>query len=381
MPAAEALTMMDRGPVLDDNVEAETLRRTVLRRLTDLVALPSGRLTRNERALVADILIYAMSGCPAPLRREVAARMSRTPDAPQSLLRAAMLDEYDVAEPLLLDQSVDLPENLLAETARRGSSKHAAAVARRQDLTTSVVDALVERREEAILVAVLSSRTPISAAAMDHLVSVAAFDPRVLRLLVERPELEPVQGFQLFWSCDRESRRRVLLRFALDRRVAQDALDDLFGPVFRGRHQDEFLRDLFRLIERRHRPRGGDGKPVSMQVVQKTLHRVQINATPDLLKATALIAGVDPDVAHRIVLDKGGEPFAIMCKAIGVERRDFVDLCRFLEPAEAEARARVFDETARDLSRAIIRVWNWKARIARRDARTADDLLDDALTF
>lgn len=373
--------MMDRGGADEApfNDDAQSLRTAILRRLSDLAALPSGRLTRNERSFIAEVLMFALRGSPTPERVEVARRAAKIAEPPPALLRELLLDDASVAVALLKDAEL-IPAHILEEAARRGTREHRVAIAARPDLTTSVVDALLEREEDEVVHEVLRTQVVLSTCAMDRLVSYAVFNQEALRLLIEREELEPIQGFNLFWPSDRAGRRRILQRFALDRGVIQEALADFFPEVFRGKVNDAFLRDLLRLIERRHRPRGRDGQPVSMAVVKRTLRLAYTEPGPEHAKSVGLVAGIDPSLARRIIEDEGGEPFAIMAKATGIERGEFIDLCRIFKPGEADARIQFFDVTARDFARTIIRAWNWSDRLKRKAAQVEEPLLEGALT-
>ncbi|MEL6365157.1 MAG: DUF2336 domain-containing protein [Pseudomonadota bacterium] len=378
MAAPQSLAVL--GLVDPAEKDADALRAVVLRRLTDLAALPSGRLTRNERYFIAEVLMFALRGCSLPERVEVARRAASIAEPPPALLRELLIDDAAVAEPLILGAEA-IPEHLLTEAARRGDREHRAAIARRPDITTAVVDALVEEEEEEVLLAVLRSMALLSTTAVERMAALAINNTAIRNLLIEREELEPLQGYNLFWPSDRESRRRILQRFSIDRRVIQDVLADLVPAVFRGRANDEFLRDLMRLIERRHRPRGRDGNPVSMSVVKRTLRLAITEPTPEHIHSVALVAGVDPILARRIVEDPGGEAFSIMAKATGIDRAEYIDVCRVFDDEEADARVQFFDITARDFARTIIRTWNWADRLKRRASKSGDPLLDGVLTL
>ncbi|MCK5749125.1 MAG: DUF2336 domain-containing protein, partial [Oricola sp.] len=183
-------------------------------------------------------------------------------------------------------------------------------------------------------------------------------------LLLRRRELEPAHGFIMFWWVDSERRRRILTRFALDRGVVQDALAALYPKVFRGGDPDTVVKDILLLSERRHRPRGVNGEPVSMEVVPKTLAAACKYPAQEIIDAVSMIGGISRDLAGRILRDGGGEPFAVLCKSLGVPRDDFYAFLRdAAEGPEAEARAEqllaVFDTMARDFARAVLRYWDW----------------------
>jgi len=127
------------------------------------------------------------------------------------------------------------------------------------------------------------------------------------------------------------------------------------------------------MMDRRHRPRGVNGEAVSMDVVIKTLRVARKYPTQEVIHATGLIAGVSRELAARILRDPTGEPYAVMCKSLGVPRGKFFEAVSdpsgenpFTED-RAEDLLGIFDSMARDFSRAVLRYWDWDGnpRIAR----------------
>ncbi|MEM9707114.1 MAG: DUF2336 domain-containing protein, partial [Pseudomonadota bacterium] len=118
---------------------------------------------------------------------------------------------------------------------------------------------------------------------------------------------------------------------------------------------------------RRHRPRGMIDETLTVEQIRKTIGFAWRNPTPDVISAVAKIAGVSVELAGRIIRDPGGEPYAILCKALGLSRDEFF---AFVQAggapddedhiAEAEGLLEVFDSIARDFSRAVLRYWDWQ---------------------
>jgi uncharacterized protein DUF2336 len=178
--------------------------------------------------------------------------------------------------------------------------------------------------------------------------------------------LEPAHGFMMFWWVDAERRRRILARFSLDRRIIQDVLADLYPKVFRTKNEpDALVRDILILAERRHRPRGIDGERVGMDMVLRTLAAAQKYPAQEIIDAVAMVAGISRELAARILRDQCGEPYAVMCKSLGIPRDDFFALFETEggEDAQAAEKAEyllaIFDTMARDFSRAVLRYWDW----------------------
>lgn len=345
--------------------KGHTPREILIRKLADLVVLPAARISSNERSLVADIMLQALDKADESLRFEVARRVAKVAEAPNPLLRTLLLDEPRVAEPIIR-RLEPVPEALLIECAKNGTTAHRDLIARRIDLTTSLADVLLEFGEPEVAKLLLRREEfQFSPNAIDLLVSRSPADAEVQALLLRRRELEPAHGFMMFWWVSAENRKRILTRFALDRSIVQDAIQDLYPRVFRGDGADPFVKEILIMLDRRHRPRGVNGDPVSMEVVIKTLGAARKYPAQEIIHAASMIAGVSRELVARILRDPGVEPFAVMCKSLGMPRAEFFaivnrrDVENPIDPARAEILLGIFDSMARDYARAVMRYWDW----------------------
>lgn len=339
-------------------------RALLVRRLTDIVVLPTGRISSNERALAADILLQVLDKVEESLRIEVARRVARVAESPPALVRMLLMDEPAVAEKIILGAET-LPEALLIEAARDGAIAHRQMIARRIGLSTAVADACLNYDElDVCKQALKREECTLSPNAINKLVALSATNDELQSLLLRRTELEPAHGFMMFWWVDPERRRRILARFALDRSVIQDALEDLYPKVFQASDPDPFVQEILILAERRHRPRGVNGEPVSMDVVKRTLAAARKYPAEEVIDAVGMIGGISRDLAARILRDPGGEAFAVLCKSLGVPRDDFFAFFdgkgdQDTSPETGEYLLGIFDSMARDFSRAVLRYWDW----------------------
>ena len=353
--------------------EALSSRVLLARKITDIVVLPAKRISANERSMAADILLQVLGAVEEPLRLEVATRVARVAECPPALMRALLLDEPTVAEPILRGAEM-LPEALLIECARHGVQAHRAMIARRLDLTTSIADILVECAESDVARMLLQREEfSLSPNAIDLLVARSASDADLQPQLLRRRELEPAHGFMMFWWVGPERRRRIFSRFALDRSIIQNVLDDLYPPVFAARTPDPLVKEVLVMNDRRHRPRGVNGEAVEMDVVLKTLAISRRHPAQEIVEAISMLGGVTRELASRILRDKSGEAFAVLSKSLGAPRDQFFafltqeDAMEPMDADRAEELLAFFDSMARDFARAVLRYWDWDGnpRIAR----------------
>lgn len=385
MTAPDALSAAAPEPAIDGADPLAQVRAHLVRNLMDVVVLPATRLSANERSLTADIILQVLDKVEEPLRCDVARRIARVPEAPASLIEMLLLDEPAVAGELIR-KADSLPEALLIKCAQRGETAHRDLLARRLDLTTSVADVILSFNEPEIAKLLLRrDNFQFSPGAIDQLIARSPADAEMQELLLRRREIEPAHGFIMFWWVDAPNRKRILARFAVDRTIVQDALQELYPTVFRGAAPDPFVKEILVMLDRRHRPRGLNGEPVSMDICIKTLAAARKYPAQEIIQAVGMIAGVSRELVARVLRDPGVEPFAVLCKSLGMPRQEFFRIVSQqtaespVSPERAEELLGIFDSMARDYARAVLRYWDWDgnpriAHITRLLGITDDDV-------
>jgi len=345
-------------------------RILMARKLADIIVLPVGHISANDRSLAGDILLQILDKVEYPLRIDIAERIARVPEVPDILLRALLLDIPDVAAPILINAETITP-SLLIECAQKGETAHRMMMARRYGLPTEVITAMLQFNEPEVAKLVLRrEESVLSQATIELLVSRSTLDETLQDLLLKRPELEPAHGFMMFWWGRSENRRKILSRFSIDRTSIQEALEGVY-PLIRGvETPDPLAIEILNLNDRRHRPRGINGEAISIDVVKRTLTLARHYPSEEVIDALAMIAGITRELAARILRDPGGEPYAVLCKSLGIPRADGMlddGEGSKLTPERADELLDTFDRMARDFSRAVLRYWDWSGnpRIAR----------------
>ena len=89
-------------------------RVSMVRKLTDLVVMPLGKLSNNERSFTADLLIKALGNVNENCREEAAIRMSGFAEIPSQLQRQLVLDVFSVAAPVI-EYASSIPDAILVE--------------------------------------------------------------------------------------------------------------------------------------------------------------------------------------------------------------------------------------------------------------------------
>lgn len=343
-------------------------RLALLKRLADVVSLPSSRVNTFERAVTADLLVEILRDADFDERARVARRIASLTEIPNSLVRLILRDELDIALPLLTD-SVALNDADLLDCIRNATGAHRRLIAQRRGLSEVVGEALVSGGETLVIEALLrNDQARLSHAAVEAIVAISQDQGQLAPMLLRRPELRPSHAYVLFWWAGPDARRLILQRFAVSREVLQEAAGDVFPMAAEEGWQDELTRKALQFIERRQRNRAAIEKSPFAGLEEAVL-AAETGLTREIAEEIAYMAGLKPMIGAKILTDPGGEALAVMCKACGLPRAALFALWRALrrpetgedgEPTEALARVTaIYDMIAIDRAQTVLRYWNW----------------------
>ena len=126
-------------------------RAALLRRVTDLFVLSSGKLSNEHIALFDDVMSQLVDEIETSARVTFGLVLATIPDAPPRVTRRLALDDaIDVAGPIL-SHSGQVDDATLVEGAKTKSQAHLLAISRRRILAESVTDILVERGNQVVV--------------------------------------------------------------------------------------------------------------------------------------------------------------------------------------------------------------------------------------
>jgi len=352
----------------DDKPPIGKARLALLKRMADVVCLPSSRVNAFERAMTADLLIEMLREASLDQRLRVARRLANLADIPVRMLRLLLRDHIDVAAALLTDDT-SLSEADLIDCALRGTQDHRLLIAKRRHLGELVCEALIGFSEEPVIEALLKNLgARLSTDAIDTLVASSQKRPGFIPALLRRAELRPAHAYVIFWWADSDNRRLILTRFAVSREVLQDSATDVFPIAAAENWQDPLVRKAMQFIERRQRNRAAIAKSPYASL-DEAVAAAENGMTRELVREISFLAGVKPTTGAKILSDPYGEPIAIICKATGLPRSAILTLWRGLRRPETDSSGAmlstlqntllVYDLMAVDRAQTVLRYWNW----------------------
>jgi hypothetical protein len=154
--------MLSRASLIDELEDAiasvsDEKRVSMLRRVTDLFTYGAEQLSDEQIALFDDVIGRLVEDMEAKARAELSRRLAPIDNAPVQVVRTlARANEIDVAKPILTE-STRLNEQDLVETAKLGGQDHLLAISKRQKLSESVTDVLVNRGDRDVVRSVVQN--------------------------------------------------------------------------------------------------------------------------------------------------------------------------------------------------------------------------------
>jgi uncharacterized protein (DUF2336 family) len=339
-------------------------RRSLLRRLMDVVALPSSRSNAQDRAIAGDLLLEILIESDVAARELCARRLQEMSQAPKRLLRFLALDAPHVAKIILTDNKA-FDDADLAYIVMHGGTPHRMAVAFRRDIGPAVALAIGESGDAAAMKVLLENNTSkLSDRSVELIVSASRKATELCPLLITREELRPAHALAMFWWAAAPERRQILLRFSAERTLLLDMCADIFR--YAATDTDPVVRKALQVIERRQRSRAAlqNSPHESLEAAITTVATVRKIAAADSVELSTL-AGIKPSTGERIFQDPGGEPLAILCKATGLKRQFLRELWVALgrDPSDENAHFRrvseIFESIAVAKAQTVLRYWNW----------------------
>ncbi|HUT50149.1 MAG TPA: DUF2336 domain-containing protein [Alphaproteobacteria bacterium] len=333
-------------------------RRVIFENITDLFLSPEGRLSERETALMTDILHKLIHDVEMEVRRDLSERLAENSDAPHNLVVMLANDEIEVARPILLRCGV-LRDTDLIEVIKERTQEHILQVARRDTLSEAVTDAIVSRGEDDVIETLINNDDAVmSRRALQFLVERSKRVDRFQRPLILRRDLPPALAHRMFWWVSAALRQHILTSFAVDDTLVED-----------------FLRDSAEIaIERTKIHHGAetaaealvnglaDRGELTLDFILRALHNGEIQL---FITALANRARVEIPTARRIVLDAGGEPLAVLCRAVGMEQGQFATTYLLTRSPHGNALgtmvtpkvAELFGSLTREAAMAALRYW------------------------
>jgi len=336
-------------------------RSRLVENITDLFLSDDGRLSEHERALMSDILGKLVSQVEAEIRKELANTLVNSNIDLPDIATLLANDELEIARPVLEKSSL-LKDPDLIEIIRMRTDEHRMVIAMREDVSESVSNALVEYGSEDVIEALLNNHdSNVSQRAMEYLVAESRRVDRFQEPLLNRSDLPGDLAYKMYWWVTAALRKKILSEYKVDpvafdhaaKRAAQTAMVD------QGDDQQSAYVRAQRLVRRMM-----ESGELTVQFLINALRQQRVAV---FVAGLAELGGVSFRIAWRIFSDKSGDSFAILAKAVGIDRSQFTSIYLLVVQAREGTGAKspgvlkdiltLFDATSEENAKGALQVW------------------------
>lgn len=329
--------------------------------LADVFLADNVRLSLREEELLNELIDQLMQARSPTVRAQLIEKFADSGRMPRKVALGLANDNIDFARKILVTSAV-LTDDDLISVVHTQSRDHARAIAERKKINEAVVDALVVTGDIKVMQLVAENLgATLSHKAVEILTDAARFTQELREPVLTRAEMTVDGASKLYWWVSQDLRRYALRRYGLSSGQVDQALartiDQLLGYHQLDRLNDEVMEQVADWLSER--------EAVSVRILPQVLRLGHFRLFNILL---ARLAEVELSLVDTIVTEIGGRGLAVVCRAMGINKSDFVSIFllsraarggeQIVHPRELSQALAAFDRLAIDVAQQLLR--NWK---------------------
>lgn len=300
--------------------------------VSDLLSM---ELSPREAELVADVLIELMRQAERDLRKTLAARLAAMENVPLRLVLQIANDDIDIASPVLRHSPV-LDDLDLVYIIKSKGAEYWQSIARRKVMGPNVINALAETRDKKTVIN-LASNTDITLPepAVESISHMARHSDDVAMPLLRRKDIDKDVAKALFAHVGEDIKAYIRDHYADIADEAEVAVDEVVVEFTKELEPDLSEKTSFKTdhpgvsdflptpgmkeAARNFKERG----LLNVGMIVDTLRRGQIRA---FIAQLSEYCEIEDAVVLQVLQQRSGRALAIVCKAIGVIKPDFISI-------------------------------------------------------
>lgn len=309
-------------------------RERLLLAIADLCDAPhAGEAMKSLpiQALLSSIFMSLVVEAERDIRHRLSEKLAAADWAPNALINVLALDDIEIARPIIA-QSPVLKDLDLVRLLVEATIEHQIEVARRPHLTSTVVSAILEQAEPAVLTALAGNHTAeLSAADMEELVEASRQIAALRTPLSQHPKLTGQLAKRLYLWVGLALRKGLADRFRLDVRV----LDEALAASINEAHSSLITPPSSEAVPRMTRE--GEREIMEQRLIDKLYSAGQLRpgylvralreGRLGLFTGALAILGRFEAAHVRATIDSDRpELLALACAAVGIDRSVFPDI-------------------------------------------------------
>lgn len=338
-------------------------RSKLVQIIADLFNNSANVLSERERALMSDILTKLLREVELDVRARLAEQLAENENVPPHIMKELARDDILVAKPILMRCDL-LRDSDLIEIVHQRTTEHQLAIARRRKVSAAVSDALVESGSNDVVRTLLENAgAEISQVTMEYLVEQSKRVDSFQEPLVHRHDLPAELAKRMYLWVGAALRQHLVDGYGLDPAtldpmVEKSALEGAkeMAEVRRAQEDASATQKLaHELREKGH---------LNADMLLKVLRQGEIQLFEAMLSEWSRIP---PSTLKRLVYQSGGQPLAILCKALGIDKPTFTSIFllsrvgrrdeQIVDPGELASVLKLYDQAASHTAHGVVARW------------------------
>ncbi len=339
---------------------SESGRLQLVTELVDLFSRQDIAMEAREQYLVNEIVDALVANAQTNVRQQLADRVAPSATAPRKLILTLAHDDIAVARPVLRSSPILTDSDLISLIATQGLD-HARTIAVRDSVSEALADALVVTGDIDVMLNLAENLgAKLSPKAMSAMVQAARFAEKLCQPLLERPDMSKENASQLYWWVAPELRRFALQRFGVEvgqiDHSLEQTVDDLLARYALDKNEDQVMVQVADWLMQR------DIKSPKCLVQILRLGHFRLFSI-----MLGRVTGLSLELADIIVREMGGRSLAVACRALGMEKAQFVSVFllsrgaradeQIVPPRELNNALLAFDRLNQPVAQQLIETW------------------------
>lgn len=286
---------------------------------TIMVDLLSIKLSDNESELITDVLFALMKQAEQNLKIALSERLSTLDHVPLRMILSIANDEIEIADPVLRNSPVLQDMDLMYILQGKGI-EHGRAIATREGLGGAMINMLADTKDFEIAVN-LSENAGIQLTERAYAIisDMAKQNSNLARPLLMRRDLPQEIAGQLYDFVGEELKRNLVERFGKNAKTAIEVLDGI--SIEFKEHEASFGESNEALLA--HAQTLYDRGELQLSGMIAALRRGQ---PATFMAQFAVYCTLPLDIVRNIIRQETGRGLAIACRAMNIQKADFVSI-------------------------------------------------------
>ena len=316
-------------------------------------------VTLSEGEMVADVLIELLRQAETDIRQSLSEKLSVLDTVPLRLVLQLANDDIEIARPVLKNSPV-LGEFDLMYIIKSKTSEYWQTIATRKCLSDQVIDVLADTNDfDTALALAENTEIVLTQHAMVALSDIAR-DSDVLAIpLLRRSEVPSELAMALYKYVGEEIKNFIAKNYELDIEKVSNVVDQTVKEFGDCSTAEECAPENHMLEAARAASTRG------MLSVQGMLATLRIGNVRSFVAQMSVYTDVPAEIVTRILMQKNGQGLAVLSKAYGIEKQDFISIFmltakfwnygRLVEPKEIKKAVEYYNRATPDLAMQIIK--------------------------